>query len=124
MASPDYGVEYATIESDGSLRLDLSPERVTGPTVPCIRVLRIWLERALGRAIERTFTATELGALGQRLRVLAENVEHVLRAAVVVTLGEAKALIVRGELAVGGARTYALNVTVDQLGGVLATISG
>lgn len=120
----DYGVEYATIGDDGRLELDLSPRRVSGPMVPVIRVLRAWLEQELGDAIERTFTTGEIAALSDRLKTLALTVDHVLRAdPVIARLGADKVLRVGGSLAVGGAGVYLLNVSIDQLGQVLAKVT-
>jgi hypothetical protein len=118
----DYGNDYATILPGGRLILDLSASRLTGPMVPVVRVARTWLESALANAIERTWRPPELGALGARLKVLGEQVEHVLRVEATATLGASKALVAHGRITVGGAGIYPLVVTVDGLTEALITI--
>jgi hypothetical protein len=118
----DYGCEYASIGEGGRLLLDLTPIKITGPMVPVVRVLRSWLENALGDAIEKTYRSPDIGALAHRLKVLAEDVEHVLVADTSVILPASKVLIATGTLAVGGPRLYALNVKIDAIAGAIATV--
>jgi hypothetical protein len=122
MAAPDYGNDYATVLPNGRLVLDLSAVRLTGPMVPVVRTARAWLE-VIGDAIESTPTLTQVNALASRLTSIASSVEHVLRAeGVTVSLGADKSLRVSGLLHVGGAGSYPLNVTANQLGDVLARV--
>ena len=121
--SIEYGVEYATILSDGSLMLDLSPMRVTGPMVPVIRVARAWCE-VLGDARESTRTAGDVSKLRGSLLVAALEVDHVLEVdPLTVTLGADKVLRASGACYVGGSQTYPLNVSIGQLGQALASVS-
>jgi hypothetical protein len=106
----DYGVEYATVLGDGTMLLDLSPIRVTGPMVPVIRVCRAWLE-VLGRSVETTRTRGEQDEL-----VLAID-------PIAATLGADKMLRASGSIIVGGAGKYPLNVSIGALGQALARLS-
>jgi len=119
----DYGVEYATILPNGQLLLDLSPIRVTGPMVPIIRVCRAWLN-VLGNAVESTPSRSQLAELQAKLHAAGLGVDHVLAIEpLTVTLGADRALRVVGACYVGGDRIYPLNVSIDQLGQALASVS-
>ena len=121
--SIDYGTEYATILGDGSLLLDLSPIRVTGPMVPVIRVARAWCI-VLGDARESTKTPSEIAKLKGSLLVAALEVDHVLTVdPIAVTLGADKVLRASGSCYVGGSIAYPLNVSIGQLGQALASVS-
>ena len=119
----DYGTDYATILPGGQLILDMSPSRIQGPIVPMVRVIRAWLDGPLRGAIERTWTPIELAAMGARLKVIAEQVDYVLRATTLFTLGTSKHFIARGEITVGGSGTFPLSVTqIRELPGVLIAL--
>jgi hypothetical protein len=119
----DYGVEYATVLGDGTMLLDLSPIRVTGPMVPVIRVCRAWLE-VLGRSVETTRTRGEQDELAARLLVVGLDVDHVLAIdPIAATLGADKMLRASGSIIVGGAGKYPLNVSIGALGQALARLS-
>jgi hypothetical protein len=122
--SVDYGVEYATILSDGSLLLDLSPIRVYGPMVPVIRVARAWCI-VLGDARESTRrTPGDLAKLRGSLLVAALEVDHVLVVdPLTVALGADNTLRASGACYVGGSQAYPLNVSIGQLGQALASVS-
>lgn len=121
--SSDYGVEYATILAGGSLLLDLSPIRVSGPMVPVIRVARAWCI-VLADARESTRTPGDLAKLRGSLLVAALDVDHVLVVdPLAVTLGADKVLRASGACYVGGPQSYPLNVSIGQLGQALASVS-
>lgn len=118
----DYGNDYATILPGGRLILDLSPTRITGPKVPLVRVVRAWLDGPLAGAIERTWTPIQISAMAARLRVIAEQVEHVLRAETSFALGPSKHFVARGQITVGGSQTYPLIVEIGDLTAAIVSI--
>lgn len=118
----DYGVEYATIQGDGRLLLDLSPIRVEGPMVPVIRVCRAWLE-VLSQWIEVTRPRDDFGELQAKLLAAGLAVDHVLAIDPVrCSLGLDKALRASGSCYVGGSKVYPLNVAISQLGAALVQV--
>lgn len=82
----DYGNDYADIAADGTITMDLSSSKITGPMVPIVRVARALWEIIAEGAVEGTFTATSLSVLQRRLSAAANAVEHVQRAVITLTL--------------------------------------
>lgn len=91
--------------------------------VPVVRVIRAWLDGPLNNAIEKTWTRGEMSAMGARLKVIAEQIDHVLRATTSFAIGDSKHFVARGQITVGGSGTYPLAVTqIGELPGVLIAI--
>ena len=82
----DYGNDYADIAADGTITMDLSSSKITGPMVPIVRVARALWEIVSESAVEGTFTTVGLVALERRLSAAANSVEHIQRAVVTLTL--------------------------------------
>ncbi len=91
--------------------------------VPIVRVVRAWLQGPLGNAIEKTWTPMQITAMAARLKVIAEQVDYVLRADTSFTLGASKAFVARGQITVGGSGVFPLSVTtIGNLPQVLVTL--
>jgi hypothetical protein len=119
----DYGVDYATILDDGTLVLDLSPIRITGPMVPVVRVARAWVAIVAAR-LEVTLPRAQWAELAAQCHAAALQVDHVVAVENMrASLGGDKAIRVSGDITVGGDREYPLNVSIGNLGAALARIA-
>lgn len=111
----DYGNDYADVAADGTITMDLSASKITGPLVPVVRVARALYELISEQAIEGTFSPAALSALDRRLTEAANAIEHVQRATIVLTLKN-KVLRCVASCYLDAGQRADLFVTVDEFG--------
>ena len=111
----DYGNDYADIAADGTITMDLSSSKITGPMVPIVRVARALWEIVSETALEATYSPAAIAALQRQLSAAANSVEHVQRAIVTITL-QNKALRCVAACYLDANARADLFVTVDEFG--------
>ena len=117
----DYGNDYADIAADGTITMDLSASKITGPIVPIVRVARALFELLAEQAIEGTFSPSSLATMERRAQAAANLIEHVQRAQVSLTLKN-KVLACFAACHLDANAKADLFVTVDEFGATTARI--